>query len=62
MLLDSIQFERHSLSKEITARRLYIETMEEVLNSENTGSITLIDKTLENFLPVSQFTTQGGEK
>jgi hypothetical protein len=50
------------LSKEITARRLYIETMEEVLNSANTGSITLIDKTLENFLPVSQFTTQGGEK
>jgi len=54
--------EAYSSNKEITARRLYIETMEEVLNSANTGSITLIDKTLENFLPVSQFTTQGGEK
>jgi membrane protease subunit HflK len=54
--------EAYSLSKEITARRLYIETMEEVLNSANTGSITLIDKTLENFLPVSQFNSVGGEK
>lgn len=54
--------EAYSSNKEITARRLYIETMEEVLNSENTGSITLIDKTLENFLPVSQFNSVGGVK
>jgi len=54
--------EAYSSNKEITARRLYIEAMEEVLNSANTGSITLIDKTLENFLPVSQFNTVGGEK
>ncbi len=54
--------EAYSSNKEITARRLYSESMEDVLNSANTGSITLIDKTLENFLPVSQFNTVGGEK
>lgn len=40
-------------SKTITADRLYIETMEEIL-LENTGTLTLIDKDLENFLPISQ--------
>ena len=37
--------------KETTAMRLYIETMEDVLESES-GEITLIDKTLENYLPL----------
>ncbi|MCH3916500.1 MAG: FtsH protease activity modulator HflK [Spirochaetia bacterium] len=40
-------------SKEVTADRLYIETMEDIL-SENKGNITLVDKNLENFLPISQ--------
>ncbi len=40
-------------SKQITADRLYIETMEEVI-SQNSNSITLIDKDLKNFLPISQ--------
>lgn len=37
-------------NKEITRKRLYIETMEDVLTSD--GSITLIDSNLENMLPV----------
>ena len=37
-------------SKEITRERLYIETMKDVLSSD--GSITLIDSSLENVLPV----------
>jgi len=40
-------------SKEITADRLYIETMEEILASSSKNS-TLVDKDLENFLPISQ--------
>lgn len=40
-------------SKEITADRLYIETMEEILSSSAKNS-TLVDKDLENFLPISQ--------
>ncbi len=54
--------EAYSTSKGITAQRLYIETMEELLSSANTGNLTLIDKTLENFLPISQINTMGGEK
>ena len=49
-------------SKDITSRRLYIETLEEVLSNADTGSITLIDKSLENFLPISQVQSQGGAK
>ncbi len=40
-------------SKQITADRLYIETMEEILGEGN-NNLTLIDKDLENFLPISQ--------
>ncbi len=40
-------------NKEITADRLYIETMEEILSSSSKNS-TLVDKDLENFLPISQ--------
>jgi membrane protease subunit HflK len=40
-------------SKQITADRLYIETMEEII-SQSTDNLTLIDKDLENFLPISQ--------
>ncbi len=45
--------ETYELSKEITADRLYIETMEEIINNSE-GNLTLIDKDLENFLPISQ--------
>ncbi|NCB01993.1 MAG: FtsH protease activity modulator HflK [Spirochaetia bacterium] len=54
--------EAYMNSKDITARRLYIETMEDLLNSANTGNLTLIDKTLENFLPISQINSVGGVK
>jgi membrane protease subunit HflK len=40
-------------SKEVTADRLYIETMEEVL-LENPEKLTIVDKNLDNFLPISQ--------
>jgi membrane protease subunit HflK len=53
--------EAYSLSKEITARRLYIETMEEILNQADAGTLTLIDKELDNFLPLSNLSSpQGG--
>jgi membrane protease subunit HflK len=55
--------EAYSLSKEITARRLYIEAMEEILGGANAGNLTLIDKQLENFLPISELGgSQGGVK
>jgi modulator of FtsH protease HflK len=48
-------------SKEVTAKRLYIEAMEDILKSGNT---TIIDKTLENFLPLQNLSTDtaGGLK
>lgn len=45
--------ETYENSKEVTATRLYIETMEEVL-MQNTDKLTLVDKKLDNFLPISQ--------
>lgn len=45
--------EVYTLSKDVTARRLYIETMEEIFGKENASSITLVDKNLENFLPIT---------
>lgn len=56
--------EAYEASKEITAQRLYIETLEMLLSEASQGgSILLIDKTLENFLPLSNIqTTQGGAK
>jgi membrane protease subunit HflK len=53
--------EAYMLSEDITARRLYIETMEEILKEADAGTLTLIDKELENFLPISNFSNvQGG--
>ncbi len=46
-------------SKEVTSKRLYIETMEEILASQE-GEVTLVDSSLENFLPVANIT--GGAK
>ena len=44
-------------SPEITAQRLYIETMEKILaDGEN---LTVVDKNLENFLPMMNLTKEG---
>ncbi|WP_320130402.1 FtsH protease activity modulator HflK [uncultured Sphaerochaeta sp.] len=39
-------------SKDITRTRLYIETMESIINSTDGGTLTLIDKNLKNYLPM----------
>ncbi len=51
--------DEYKKSKDITRTRLYIETMEEVLKSGN-GSLTLVDKGLDNFLPFADI--MGGAK
>jgi len=57
-------YEAYSLSKDITARRLYLETMEDLLGTlADEGNTILIDKKLENFLPISDLGSfQGGVK
>lgn len=45
--------EIYEKSKDVTAARLYIETMEEVL-LKNPDKLTVVDKNLDNFLPISQ--------
>mgnify|MGYP001061995102 CR=1 FL=1 len=52
--------EAYSLSKDITARRLYIEAMEEILAQADAGTLTLIDKQLDNFLPLSNLSAPEG--
>ena len=42
--------EAYESDEETTARRLYIETMEDIITSES-GNIVLIDKNLETFIP-----------
>ncbi len=42
-------------SPDITAKRLYIETMEKILS----GELTIVDKSLENFLPIMNLTKEG---
>ncbi len=49
--------EEYSKSPDITAQRLYLETMEEVL--ANPDNLTLVDKSLESFLPVMNLTKGG---
>lgn len=39
-------------SPQITRRRLYLETMSDVLS--NADNITLIDKSLDNLLPIKE--------
>ena len=48
----------YEASPEVTATRLHLEAMEEVLSSDG-GSITLVDPALDNFLPVRNI---GGAK
>ncbi len=52
--------EAYELSKEITKRRLYIETMESIITPTAGGSVTLIDKKLANYLPIQM--VEGGAK
>jgi len=51
--------EVYETSKDITRTRLYIETIEDILQG-NEGNVTLVDKNLTNFLPMQMI--QGGEK
>ncbi len=48
--------EAYNESKKVTSKRLYVETMESILSSGNT---TIIDKNLENFLPLQNLTPGG---
>ncbi|MCR5761396.1 MAG: FtsH protease activity modulator HflK [Sphaerochaetaceae bacterium] len=48
-------------NKDITARRLYLETMEEILSDSTGGTLTIIDRNLENFLPVSDLQAGGAK-
>jgi membrane protease subunit HflK len=50
--------EIYEKSKDVTATRLYIETMEEVL-LKNPEKLTVVDKNLDNFLPISQLNFAG---
>lgn len=49
-------------SKDVTRTRLYIETMEEILQGEGSEGLYLVDKNLDNFLPVSAIPVEGGSK
>lgn len=51
--------DEYEKSKEVTAKRLYIETMEEVLESSD-GELIVVDSSLDNFLPVAN--VMGGAK
>ena len=53
-------YEEYAKSKGITKTRLYIEMMEDVLKSGKSSD--LIDKNLENFLPLKNLQGQGGAK
>lgn len=52
--------EVYEQSQTITRTRLYIETMETIINPTESGSVTLVDKNLSNFLPVQM--VEGGTK
>lgn len=49
--------EAYMESKDVTQRRLYLETMEDILSG---GNVTIIDKSLENFLPLQDLSRTGG--
>jgi len=46
----------YETNKDITSTRLYIEAMEDILEN-GASSLTIIDKNLSNFLPISSITT-----
>ena len=51
--------EAYIVDPDVTTTRLYIETMEDILSSSFAGDVTIIDKNLENFLPIKSIGTQG---
>ena len=53
-------YEEYAKSKDITKTRLYIEMIESVLKNGNAGD--LVDKNLENFLPLKNLQSQGGAR
>lgn len=55
----NLMLNEYEKAKEITSQRLYIETLEQIFSSEN-GDLTIIDKNLENYLPISNIS--GGNK
>ena len=56
---DSV-YEEYAKSKDITKTRLYIETMEEIFKGDKAGD--LVDKNLENFLPLKNIQPKGGAR
>ncbi|MCK5157319.1 MAG: FtsH protease activity modulator HflK [Spirochaetales bacterium] len=53
--------EAYKTDPDVTTTRLYIETMEDILSSSSAGDVTIIDKKLDNFLPIKSIGTQGIE-
>ena len=53
-------YEEYAKSKDITKTRLYIEMIESVLKNGNAGD--LVDKNLENFLPLKNLQGKGGAR
>ena len=51
--------EAYENNEEVTEKRIYIETMDDIYSSEGSSPLTLIDSSLENFLPVQNI---GGAK
>lgn len=47
-------------SKEITSKRLYLETMEEIFGDDT--KLTVVDKNLNNFLPMTELELGGAKK
>ena len=57
--LFSAIYEEYRLAPEVTRQRMYYETLTEVFaKGENTD---LIDKSLDNFLPLKNLSTEGGQ-
>jgi modulator of FtsH protease HflK len=48
----------YRLSRDVTRTRLYIEMYEEVFGGKDSGSTDLIDRNLQNFIPLKQLTEQ----
>ncbi|MBN1155759.1 FtsH protease activity modulator HflK [candidate division KSB1 bacterium] len=53
-------YDEYRLSKDVTRRRLYIETLNEILPKINRKYI--VDKDLENIVPLLQFDAKGGQQ
>jgi modulator of FtsH protease HflK len=51
----------YRLSRDVTRTRLYIEMYEEVFGGKDSGSTDLIDRNLQNFIPLKQLTDQAAQ-